>query len=142
MADVHNLERFILAQQQVYPAVLAELKAGQKQTHWMWFVFPQIKGLGRSATAQHYAIASKEEARAYLEHPVLGRRLQECARIISQIEGRSAEQVFGGIDALKLRSCMTLFALTSEEPTIFNDILNKFFDGKPDQATIGLLSSL
>jgi len=142
MADVHNLERFILAQQQVYPAVLAELKAGQKQTHWMWFVFPQIKGLGRSATAQHYAIASKEEARAYLEHPVLGRRLQECARIISQIEGRSAEQVFGGIDALKLRSSMTLFALTSEEPTIFNDILNKFFDGKPDQATIGLLSSL
>lgn len=142
MADVHNLERFILAQDRVYPSVLAELNAGQKQTHWMWFVFPQIKGLGRSATAQHYAIASKEEARAYLEHPVLGRRLQECARIISQIEGRSAEQVFGGIDALKLRSSMTLFALTSEEPTIFNDILNKFFDGKPDQATIGLLSSL
>lgn len=142
MADIHNLQRFILAQDQVYPAVLAELNAGQKQTHWMWFVFPQIQGLGKSATARRYSIASKEEARAYLEHPVLGSRLQECARIISQFKGRTAEQIFGGIDALKLHSSMTLFALTSKEPTLFNDILNKYFDGKPDQATIGLLSSL
>jgi len=142
MADIHNLQRFILAQDQVYPAVLAELNAGQKQTHWMWFVFPQIQGLGKSATARRYSIVSKAEARAYLKHPVLGRRLQECTRIISQLEGRTVEQIFGSIDALKLRSSMTLFALTSEEPTIFNDILNMYFNGKPDQATIGLLNSV
>src|ERR1700733_4889261 len=112
MTDPFELERFVAAQDQggTYEAALAELRAGRKRGHWMWFVFPQIAGLGQSPTSRHYAIASLAEAEAYLAHPVLGPRLIECARVVSELQGRSAQEIFGGIDAIKLRSSMTLFA--------------------------------
>src|SRR3954447_20907236 len=106
MSDPHDLHRFVLAQEGVYDAAVSELRAGRKTSHWMWFVFPQIAGLGRSPTAQRYAIASLAEAEAYLAHPVLGPRLHECARILTELRGRSASEVFGGVDAQKLRSSM------------------------------------
>src|SRR3954451_14653841 len=110
MSDPHDLHRFVLAQQDVYDAAVSELRAGRKTSHWMWFVFPQIAGLGRSPTAQRYAIASLAEAEAYLAHPVLGPRLLECARILTHLTRRTAQEVFGPVDAQKLRSSLTLFA--------------------------------
>jgi len=136
MSDPHDLRRFVLAQQDVYDAAVSELRAGRKTSHWMWFVFPQIAGLGRSATAQEYAIASLAEAEAYLAHPVLGTRLLDCARILTQLSGRTAEEVFGAVDAQKLRSSMTLFARAAAEPSAFGEVLAQYFDGAEDRATL------
>ena len=130
-----SLDRFVDAQDGVYDRALAELRAGRKTSHWMWFVFPQIHGLGSSPTAQHYAIASLAEARDYLAHPLLGSRLRECAGAVGAVEGRSAEQIFGGIDAMKLRSSMTLFHRAAPDDKVFAQVLDKYFDGVPDAAT-------
>lgn len=131
-----TLDRFVEAQDGVYDRALAELRAGRKASHWMWFVFPQIAGLGRSAMAQRYAITSLDEARAYLAHPVLGPRLVECARVLTELAGTSAEAVFGGIDAIKLRSSMTLFAHAAPEEPGFRAVLDRYFDGAEDPATL------
>ena len=131
-----DLSRFVDAQARVYDDALSELRAGRKTSHWMWFVFPQIAGLGRSPTAQRYAIASLAEAEAYVAHPVLGERLRESARVLTELEGRSAEQVFGGLDALKLRSSMTLFARAAPDEPLFRDVLARYFGGEEDPATL------
>jgi len=137
MAD---LERFVHAQDQggTYDRALAELRAGRKTSHWMWFVFPQIEGLGRSPTAQRYAIESLDEARAYLEHPVLGPRLRECAAALTAQSGSTAGQILGGIDAMKLRSSMTLFSLAAPGEAVFGDVLEQYFGGEPDPETVRL----
>jgi uncharacterized protein (DUF1810 family) len=136
-----ELQRFVDAQDAggTYPQALAELRAGAKRSHWMWFVFPQIAGLGRSATAQRYALSGLGEARAYLAHPVLGQRLLECARVLTGLEGRSAEQVLGPVDAMKLRSSMTLFAAAAPDEPVFGEVLDQWFDGTPDPATVSRL---
>jgi uncharacterized protein (DUF1810 family) len=141
MADPYGLERFVAAQNQggTYDAAVDELRAGRKRSHWMWFVFPQIAGLGQSPTSRTYAISSLEEARAYLAHDVLGPRLIECARILCELEGRTATEIFGGIDAIKLRSSMTLFAYADSANPIFRQVLEAYFDGVPDEATERLL---
>ena len=136
MSDAFDLQRFVKAQDPVYTQVLAELRQGHKTSHWMWFVFPQIEGLGSSPMAQRYAITSLEEARAYLDHPLLGSRLHECCEILTTIADRSAEQVFGFPDVHKLRSSMTLFARASNAGTIFSRILDKFYAGEADPATL------
>jgi len=141
MNDLYNLQRFIDAQECVYDSVLEELRAGHKTSHWMWFVFPQMKGLGASATAQAYAISSREEARAYWEHPILGLRLRECTRLVLDIAGRSAEQIFGCPDSLKFRSSMTLFDQCVADNEIFRDALLKYFGGEPDQLTLDILNN-
>jgi uncharacterized protein (DUF1810 family) len=141
MADDHDLERFVAAQEGVYPGVVAELRAGQKTGHWIWFIFPQVAGLGRSAMSQHYAIASLDEARAYLAHPVLGPRLRECAGLVLATTARSADEIFGGIDAVKLRSSMTLFHRADPDEAIFAELLDRFYRGIPDAATDGILGS-
>jgi uncharacterized protein (DUF1810 family) len=131
-----DLSRFVDAQERVYDDAVSELRAGRKTSHWMWFVFPQIAGLGRSPTAQRYAIASLSDAEAYVAHPVLGERLRECARVLTGLEGRSAEQVFGGLDALKLRSSMTLFARAAPDEPLFREVLDGYFAGEEDPATL------
>jgi uncharacterized protein (DUF1810 family) len=134
-----GLERFVQAQDGVYEQACAELRSGSKRTHWMWFIFPQIKGLGASEMAARYAIASLDEARAYLEHPVLGTRLRECAAIVVGLEGKTVEQIFGYPDDLKFHSSMTLFAQAaemSEEDLVFSAALDKYFGGKEDAATM------
>lgn len=138
MPDAYNLQRFLSAQEPVIDAVRSELRAGRKQSHWMWFVFPQIEGLGRSRTARTYAISGAAEASAYVAHTVLGGRLVQCCDLVTAIKGRTALEIFGGIDTLKLRSSMTLFASVSDNP-IFREVLSKYYDGKPDQATLKLL---
>ncbi len=137
-----DVQRFVLAQndRQIFSQALAEIRAGRKTSHWMWFVFPQVQGLGRSAIARHYAISGLEEARGYLGHPVLGPRLQQCCEAVLAIEGASIEQVFGSTDAMKLRSSMTLFARAAPHERLFSDVLEKFFDGRPDAATDELLA--
>jgi uncharacterized protein (DUF1810 family) len=139
MPDAYNLDRFVDAQNDVYDDVLAELKAGQKQSHWMWFVFPQVKGLGNSPTAKQYAIASRAEAVAYVEHPVLGPRLKECTRLVIDTEGRTIGQIFGYPDDLKFRSSMTLFANVTPDNDVFLTALQKYFRGEMDQATLDRL---
>lgn len=141
MQDRFDLERFVTAQDQggTYAAALAELRRGRKTSHWMWFVFPQIAGLGRSGTARAYAIGSVEQAQAYLRHPVLGSRLPECSQVVADLQGRSAEQIFGGIDALKLRSSMTLFSRAAPEDLVFTTVLERYFDGVPDPETLSRL---
>jgi uncharacterized protein (DUF1810 family) len=134
----HDLNRFVTAQDGVYPQALAELRRGRKTSHWMWFVFPQIAGLGHSAMAQAYAIRSAGEARAYLAHPVLGGRLIEATQGVSSATG-SAEAILGGIDAVKLRSSMTLFAAVADDPAPFRAALDRFFGGADDPATLALL---
>jgi uncharacterized protein (DUF1810 family) len=134
-----ELDRFVRAQAPVYDVVVAELRQGRKTSHWMWFVFPQIEGLGRSETARYYAIGSVDEARAYLEHPVLGPRLRECAGLLLAVHGRTAESVFGPIDSMKLRSSMTLFLRADPEEPIFRQVLDRFYGGAPDDATDALL---
>lgn len=131
-----SLERFVTAQAQIYPRVLAELKAGCKQSHWMWFIFPQIAGLGHSTMAQMYAIASLDEARAYLAHPLLGARLRECCQAVMTVEGKSAHDIFGSPDDVKFRSCLTLFAQAAPNETLFTDLLDKYFDGEADELTL------
>lgn len=136
MDDPFNLQRFVEAQTAVYPQVLDELMHGEKTSHWMWFIFPQVEGLGRSATAQQYAISSAEEAQAYLQHAVLGPRLVECVNALLGLDGCTAEQIFGGTDTLKLRSSLTLFLAASGGEQVFEDALDKYFDGVPDLRTL------
>ncbi|MDR4470861.1 MAG: DUF1810 domain-containing protein [Nitrospira sp.] len=140
MGDVYNLQRFLTAQAPTYDTVLAELRAGRKSSHWIWFIFPQIAGLGRSSMAQQFAIASLDEAKAYLQHPVLGQRLQECAQLVLDLNGPSAEEIFSYPDNLKFRSCMTLFLTASTDNTLFQNALLKYFDGKPDTRTLNILA--
>ena len=134
-----NLTRFVEAQNPVYSRVCSELRAGAKTSHWMWFVFPQIKGLGHSAMAQKFAISSVDEAREYLEHPVLGARLRECTELVCAVTGKSAHEIFGAPDDLKFRSCMTLFAGVAGEGSIFQEALKKYFAGEPDALTLRLI---
>jgi uncharacterized protein (DUF1810 family) len=142
--DAYGLERFVTAQDGggTYAAAVSELRTGRKTTHWMWFVFPQLAGLGTSSTSQRYAIRSREEARAYAAHPVLGTRLEECVRILTGLSGRSAGEIFGPTDAMKLRSSMTLFALAAPENPLFREVLEHYFGGVPDEATDRLLARL
>ena len=139
--ESNNLERFVAAQENVYETVLAELRSGMKQTHWMWFIFPQIEGLGHSPTSRYYSIKSREEARQYLSHPVLGPRLLECAAAVMGIDGRSASEIFGSPDDLKLRSSMTLFESVAEGQPVFAHVLDEYFEGARDQRTLFLLGS-
>ena len=159
-SDPWRLERFVAAQDRAgtYQRAVAELRAGAKVSHWMWFVFPQVAGLGMSAMSREYAISSADEARAYLAHPVLGPRLRECARIVGDTEGRTAEQVFGYVDAVKLRSSMTLFAAADDSAaedaaageaapgesgaSVFREVLGKYFGGVPDEETLARLPRL
>jgi len=134
-----DLERFVDAQRPVYDTVLRELRAGRKRSHWMWFIFPQIAGLGHSAMAQRFALSSLDEAAAYLAHPVLGPRLRECAALVAGIEGRSIAEIFGDPDDRKFRSSMTLFAQAAPEETIFADCLRRYFGGEGDPETLARL---
>ncbi|HVN47092.1 MAG TPA: DUF1810 domain-containing protein [Steroidobacteraceae bacterium] len=142
-ADQYNLSRFVAAQEPVFSAVCAELAAGRKQTHWMWFIFPQLRGLGSSAIAQRYAIGSLAEARAYLAHPLLGERLRRCTELANAVAGRSAQEIFGTPDCLKFRSSMTLFALAAAgaSAAIFRQALEKYFAGEDDPVTRELLAA-
>jgi uncharacterized protein (DUF1810 family) len=140
MADPFNLDRFVQAQEPVLAQVRRELGEARKRTHWMWFVFPQLSGLGHSAIARHYAIASLDEAQAYLDHPLLGPRLVECSALVNKVEGRSAAEIFGSPDDLKFRSSMTLFATARPEMPAFREALDKYFGGVPDRLTMEKLS--
>lgn len=143
-ADPFDLRRFVDAQAGVYATVLAELRNGAKRSHWIWFVFPQLRGLGRSPTAVRFGITSIDEARAYLSHPVLGPRLRECTRLVARIDGRSVDEIFGWPDNLKVRSSMTLFARATDDPDIqadFRAVLDKFYNGEDDPATVELLNT-
>jgi uncharacterized protein (DUF1810 family) len=139
MADPFKLDRFVTAQDEVQDRPRAELAQGKKQTHWMWFIFPQIAGLGQSAMSKTYAISGAAEAQAYLAHPTLGPSLRELTELLCTLQGHSAEQVFGQVDAAKFRSCMTLFAEISGEP-VFKNALQKYFAGQPDLETLSRLS--
>jgi uncharacterized protein (DUF1810 family) len=139
MNDLYDLQRFLDAQDPAYDEVRAELRAGQKRSHWMWFIFPQINGLGRSPTAVRFAIGSRQEAEAYTRHPALGARLRECTELVNAVDGRSASQIFGYPDDLKFHSSMTLFAETVASPSVFREALGKYFAGKPDDQTIATL---
>jgi uncharacterized protein (DUF1810 family) len=135
--DPYDLDRFVAAQNAngTYESAVEELRRGRKMSHWMWFVFPQIAGLGYSATSKRFAISSPDEARAFLEHPVLGPRLIECSRTVAETHNRSAEQIFGSIDAQKLHSSMTLFMRASPNEPLFGSVIDRYFDGVPDAAT-------
>jgi len=136
-----DLQRFVAAQQPVYDDVLAQLRAGQKTSHWMWFIFPQLRGLGQSPISRKFAISDIVEAKAYLDHPILGNRLRECTQLVNEIEARGAREIFGYPDFLKLRSCMTLFGRAAEDRGIFATALNKYFGGEEDPVTLRLLHS-
>ena len=139
MTDPYNLRRFVEAQNGVYDDVCAELRAGRKGSHWMWFIFPQIKGLGMSATSNRFAISSLNEAEAYLQHPILGPRLRECTQLVNLVEGLSIQEIFGSPDHLKFRSCMTLFAHATSENQVFLNALQKYCGNEFDPATLKLL---
>ena len=139
--DPYDLNRFLYAQEGIYEDALDELKGGRKRSHWMWFIFPQIDGLGRSQTAMHYAIKHAEEARAYLDHPVLGKRLLQCTEAVLAIEGRTASEIFGSPDDVKLRSSMTLFAVASGQGSVFQRVLDKYYRGEKDDRTLQLLGT-
>jgi uncharacterized protein (DUF1810 family) len=139
MSDPFNLERFVDAQASVYEQVRRELRAGRKESHWMWFVFPQIAGLGQSATSIRFAIASLDEAMAYLAHPVLGPRLRECARLALNVQGGAARDIFGPVDEMKFHSSMTLFARAAPDGDVFQRCIDKYFAGSPDLATLARL---
>lgn len=139
MNDPHNLQRFVQAQNPVYGRVCAELRSGQKTGHWMWFIFPQLRGLGRSHMAIEYGISTRKEAIAYLQHPILGERLRECTRLVNSVEGRSINDIFGYPDDLKFRSSMTLFADVAVQEETFKQALEKYFNGVPDPLTLQLL---
>jgi uncharacterized protein (DUF1810 family) len=134
--DPYNLQRFTDAQADRYTQAEMELQAGRKESHWMWYIFPQIKGLGRSVTAQEYAISSIDEAKAYLNHPVLGARLRECTRLTTSVNGRSIEDIFGYPDHLKFHSSMTLFARATDDNGVFTEALRKFFHSEYDRQTL------
>jgi uncharacterized protein (DUF1810 family) len=139
VADPYDLTRFVQAQEHDYEQAMSEIRSGQKRSHWMWYIFPQFHGLGSSATARHYAIKSLAEAEAYLRHAVLGPRLLESARAAVALDGRSASEVFGSPDDMKLRSCATLFASVSPAGSVFEQLLDKYFGGARDEKTIRLL---
>ena len=138
-ADPFHLSRFVTAQEGIYGQALAELKRGRKESHWMWFIFPQIEGLGHSSTARHYAIKSRDEARAYLAHPTLGARLVECCEALLNVREKSASAIFGYPDDMKLKSSMTLFSMVEEGDSVFTGVLERYFGGEADQRTIDLL---
>lgn len=138
-SEADSLERFVLAQQSQYEVALAEIRAGRKQTHWMWYIFPQLRGRGRSAMAHAYGVRDRDEAAAYLQHPLLGPRLIEIAQALLDIEGRTAREVLGSPDDLKLRSCCTLFARIAPPGSVFEQVLAKHFAGQPDPQTLRLL---
>jgi uncharacterized protein (DUF1810 family) len=140
--DPFDLARFTTAQESIYNRALAEIRAGDKRSHWMWFIFPQIDGLGFSSTAKHYAIKSPEEARQYLSHPVLGPRLVECAEAVLAVKGRTASQIFGSPDDVKLKSCMTLFESVAGQDTVFGRVLDKYYQGKRDTRTQEILAAM
>lgn len=137
--DPHDLSRFVQAQEDDYERALSEIRSGRKRSHWMWYIFPQFDGLGFSSMSHHYAIKSRAEAKAYLIHPLLGPRLRECAEAALRIEGRSAFEIFGSPDDLKLRSCATLFASVSPEGSVFHRLLDTYFQGGLDETTLQLL---
>lgn len=137
--DPYGLARFVEAQEGDYASALGEIRRGRKQSHWMWYVFPQFEGLGASAMSRHYAIKSLDEAKAYLEHPILGQRLVECTEAVLHVEGRSAHDIFGSPDDVKLRSSATLFAAISPDGSVFHRLLDTYFDGRGDELTLGLL---
>ena len=139
MTDPWHLQRFVDAQAPVYATVVAELRAGRKASHWMWFVFPQLRGLGHSAMAQHYGLAGLDEARAYLAHPLLGARMRECTRLVLHGDSGDAHEIFGTPDDLKFRSSMTVFARAAAEEPLFAQALKRFFDGRADARTEALL---
>ena len=138
--DAFNLKRFVDAQEPVFAEALLELERGHKRTHWMWFVFPQLADLGVSPTAKHFGIHSLDEARAYLRHPLLGARLRQCCETLMRVQGRSAHEIFGSPDDLKLRSCLTLFELAGPEEAVFGRCLEKYYGGKRDELTLSLVS--
>ena len=142
MSEPYGLQRFVDAQAEHYAQVLEEIRQGCKRSHWMWFVFPQVDGLGVSEMARYYAIKSRAEAEAYLRHPVLGARLIECANAVLSVQGRTAFEIFGRPDDLKLRSCATLFASVSEPQSVFQRLLDRYFQGRPDHATLQRLRTL
>ena len=142
MNSDNTLNRFLSAQQPIYSQVLKELRSGKKTTHWMWFIFPQIEGLGHSTTAKYYSIINSGEAKEYLTHPVLGKRLLECTTLLLQIENRSADAIFGFPDNAKLRSCMTLFNYIAPEEKILEAVLEKYFSGHPDEKTVAILQNM
>jgi uncharacterized protein (DUF1810 family) len=137
-----DLVRFLAAQDRQYDEVLDELRGGRKTSHWMWYIFPQIQGLGSSDTARFYAIRSLAEAQAYLAHPVLGARLRECTALVNGVPNRSALEIFGPLDAMKFRSSMTLFREATDDRDVFRYALERYFDGNPDELTLGLLANL
>lgn len=139
MTQDFDLERFVTAQEPVYAQALAEIRSGRKRSHWMWFIFPQIQGLGWSSMSQRFAISGPDEARAYLQHPVLGPRLVECMQAVLQIKGKSAEDIFGSPDDMKLRSCATLYAAVSPPESVFQQVLDRYFDGQRDEQTLSRL---
>jgi uncharacterized protein (DUF1810 family) len=138
-SDPYDLSRFVEAQEYNYDQALSEIKSGRKQSHWMWYIFPQFEGLGSSPTSRHYSIKSLAEAKAYLSHPVLGPRLVECCEAALRVKGRSASDIFGYPDDMKLRSCATLFAQVSPEGSVFHQLLDKYFQGGRDLKTLRLL---
>ena len=137
--DPHDLQRFVDAQEHAYERALSEITSGRKRSHWMWFIFPQLEGLGISSISRQYAIKSLAEARAYLAHPLLGPRLLECAKAALAAHPSSALELFGSPDDMKMRSCATLFACVSSQDSVFSQLINKYFDGKPDERTLQLL---
>lgn len=139
MNDLYNLQRFVDAQAPVFEQVCKELRAGQKRSHWMWFVFPQLKGLGHSSMARHFGIDSRDEALAYLQHPLLGPRLRDCTQLVLLIDNQTINDIFGYPDDLKFHSSMTLFAAVAANEQVFANALNKYFAGQPDSATLALL---
>lgn len=140
-SDPHNLQRFVEAQDPIIDEVKKELRSGRKRTHWMWFVFPQMEGLGKSRKSRRYAISSRAEVEAYLEHPILGPRLRECTELVNDVEGRTANEIFGSPDDMKFRSSMTLFDAVAEDPAPFRTALERYYDGEPDPKTIELLEN-
>lgn len=138
-ADKYNLQRFVEAQSRVFEHVLTELRQGQKRSHWMWFIFPQIAGLGFSEMAQRFAISGRDEALEYLQHPILGPRLRQCTELVNQVSGRTIEEIFGYPDNLKFHSSMTLFAVAAPGEEVFEAALKKYFAGQRDSATVGRL---
>lgn len=138
--DPYDLNRFVQAHEDNYERALSEIKSGRKRSHWMWYIFPQFDGLGFSATSQRYSIKSVAEAKAYLSHPILGPRLTECVEAVLSVEGRSAYEIFSSPDDMKLKSCATLFASVSPKNSIFEQLLEKFFQGERDSKTLGLLN--
>ena len=140
MSDPFDLNRFVAAQAPVYAQVCAELAAGRKTSHWMWFIFPQLKTLGRSATAKHYGIASQNEARGYWRHELLGPRLVHCTSLVCHVDSRSVHDIFGSPDDLKFRSCLTLFRAVAPQEPIFEQALRRYFDGASDEATLQWLA--